>query len=379
MNSFARPASLPADQGEFIPLSSDRGLASIEQRLPSETSFTNFSREKAAILAAQPRVLDLTETNVVRALSRIRPDPVALDLPERTHRCHLAEFWLDLFALPTSWKPRVLVSQGVRHSLRLLFTVYAASGLRVLLPDHVYPVYADIANTARLSWQTYPTLPRLAFRGLEDADVLLLCHPVKPLGAFLSSNELASIKAWLIGDRRRRVLIDAVYTFGTSFEPSTLELIGTGQAILLHSLSKGWVHPNIAGVALVADADIEQLTPVFRRSPPPGENLRLAHALLTQAGDFPDALQAELAFAEERLCDVLAQRGVAMPGAQGCPPRYLFVLQTDWRELLDRHGVLALPASVFGSPLPWHSVVSSLPLTVGVGGSVLRLDSRVPA
>lgn len=323
-------------------------------------SFRAFMENKPAILQAHPGTLDLTETNIVTAFGHLRPAPGQDALPAKAHRCHLAEYWLDAYGLSRSLKSQALVSQGVRHALGLLFAGYAALGYRARLPADIYPVYLEFAARAGLEVSTYLAADSLTLEGLGDAEVLLLTNPAKPWGTWLSEQEIAVVKIWLARDPRRRVIVDAVYTWEASLNPLTMTLFHTGQAIVLHSLSKAWLWPLVFGVALIPKQDVAQWTPVFRAAPPAQDMLRLAEVLLTQHVSFPASLSSVLVAAESRLRMLLLKKEIAISERQPVKLRYHFVVSRSWEALLRESGVLALPAAVFGHSSTDLSIVTSL-------------------
>ncbi|RYG55562.1 aspartate aminotransferase, partial [bacterium] len=208
-------------------------------------NYSEFRELRQDLLLKCPELVDMAETNHVRALAPcLAAVEIAEDAP-KAHRCHLAEDWLDLFDFPADDKNRLCISRGVRHSLELIFPVLAQNGYLLHLPTDVYPVYEALAASAGIERQAFPTLPEFQLPGSpkNGPEVLLLPNPLKPVGRYLSNGEVADIKDWLARDERRRLIIDGVYTFDTHFHGSTLDLLSTGQTILLHSLSKGWVSP----------------------------------------------------------------------------------------------------------------------------------------
>lgn len=324
-------------------------------------SFCEFLTLKSHILVAQPDVLDCSETRMAQVLQPHLADPQTLDLPPQGYRCHVASHWLSYFGLASELKPQVLVSQGVRHGLQALFGHYAEAGKRILLPSDVYPVYLDMAQRAGLAWQGYEAWAGFDAQPLGDADVLLLTNPLKPKGTRLTEQEASTVLGWLQADPGRRVLVDVVYTFENQLDPMTRRLFDHGQALVLHSLSKGWAQPLVAGVALVPASDAPELTNVFRCLPVDRERLSLAEALLTQGTEHPRLLATLLQQKAVALAQQLASRGAPVPASlkNPLPGQYLFALDCSWEHLLERHGVLALPLSVFGSTRN-GCVVSSL-------------------
>jgi histidinol-phosphate/aromatic aminotransferase/cobyric acid decarboxylase-like protein len=331
--------------------------------LPALPDFAQFNALRPQLLAHPRRPLDLAETRFARAVAPALEGTGVLQVPDRGHRCHVAEAWLACFALPAEWKRRALVTQGVRQALQCLFAHWAREGRRLLLPGDVYPVYLELARAAGCRFATYASWPQANFDGLEQADVVLAASPMKPRGDELAAEEKQRLRAWLQGDPRRRLAIDAVYTFDTRFSPSTRVLMESGQVLLLHSLSKGWAAPLAAGVALVPEADVAALTPAFRALAPDASQLAFAQALLEQDRMGPELLRRHLAQLQSQLAAALAAHMLpdAVRTQSTQPGQYLFVLEQDWRLLLQSHRVLALPLSVFGSTREGVSVVSSLP------------------
>jgi hypothetical protein len=176
----------------------------------------------------------------------------------------------------------------------------------------------------------------------------------------LGSGETAELRRWLAADRRRRLLLDTVYTFGSRFHPATLEMAGTGQTLLLHSLTKGWLVPQLFGIALVPEADFAALAPVFRENPPTPANLSHAWELLTRHPGLPEIVAGGLREAESELRATLP---VFLPAAEGAPVRYLFPIRQPWEEFLSREGILGLPGSTFGAESDEWTLLSSLRCT----------------
>jgi len=323
-------------------------------------NFAEFQQSQERILRERESVLDCAETNLYRALARLSPP--ATPPPSTTiHRCHLATEWVACFGFAHETARRALVSCGVRDSLAILFQHYAGANSRLWLPRDNYPVYAELARSAGLTTSEFPTLNEIVWpdaKPANAAEILLLTNPLKPAGCWLNSRDVQQLEAWLAQDARRRLLLDAVYTFGTEFHPTTLRLLKTRQAILLHSVTKGWLHPRLFGVALVPEADFATLAPVFRAKPPPQPNLSRARELLTQHRATPAAVATALACAREKFAAAMPQT-IQLPQS-GDAPGYFFPVDAPWQILLDRHGILGLPASVFGSQREDITILSSL-------------------
>ncbi len=122
-----------------------------DERNAQIMNFAAFQDFRNALMRERDDVLDGAETNLYRALARLAVPPTSA--PEKTvHRCHLASEWAQCFGLDASAVKRALVSCGVRDSLARLFRHYAGQHARLWLPEDNYPVYAELAPTAGLSF-----------------------------------------------------------------------------------------------------------------------------------------------------------------------------------------------------------------------------------
>ncbi|QKW23057.1 aspartate aminotransferase [Kitasatospora sp. NA04385] len=333
--------------------------------------FDAFQAHRQQLLAADPSLLDAAETNVYRALAPLRPEPPGGggdggggDDARTVYRCDLARTWLRRYGLPEEWSRRAMVGGGVRHGLDLLFRHLRTAGARLWLPADVYPVYFELARAAGLAPGSYPTLPAPVLPQAPPDDrpeYLLLANPSKPLGRHLTDAECAGLAAWLEGSPHRRLLIDAVYDLGTPFAPGTRRLLETGRTVLLHSATKGWLHPRTFGIVLLGPDDTA-VAEAFRGDPPGQDRLRLAERLLADHADTPRQVADALAARAERLfarlpAGVLAEVPAA---ARTSPGNYFFPVDIPAEALLAEHGLLAIPATAFGDT-PWTgSVLTSL-------------------
>lgn len=188
--------------------------------------------------------------------------------------------------------------------------------------------------------------------------MLLVTHPLKPRGRRLNAADVAALSNWLAVSSRRRLLIDTAYTFDTRFDPATSRLLATDQAILLHSVTKGWLHPRLFGITLVPEEDANVLTPLFRAHAPSQDNLARARQMLGPHANMPALVAAELASAWRRMRERLPSAMSVM--RYDDTPGYFICVSGSWRELLDTHRVLGLPATVFGSARKDITILSSL-------------------
>ncbi|MBZ3900148.1 aminotransferase class I/II-fold pyridoxal phosphate-dependent enzyme [Streptomyces griseiscabiei] len=336
--------------------------------------FEEFQAFRQRQLSASASLLDAAETNVYRALAPMRPEPPADT--QKVYRCDLARTWLRRFELPEEWSGRAMVCRGVRHGLGVVFPWLRAVGARLWLPGDVYPVYFELARAAGLAPGSYPTLPAPTLPTSpasptppsfpmsppdQRPEYLLLANPSKPLGRYLSDDECAAVIAWLREAPHRHILIDSVYDLGAPFAAGTRRLLDTGRAILLHSVTKGWLWPRTFGVVLLGPAHTE-LAEAFRADPPAPAQLGLADRLLTEHGDVPRRVGDELTARAERLFERLPDDVLkAIPTAsRTCPGNYFFPADIPAQTLQREYGVLALPVGVFGESTWSGSVLTSL-------------------
>ncbi|OIK07759.1 aminotransferase class I/II-fold pyridoxal phosphate-dependent enzyme [Streptomyces monashensis] len=336
--------------------------------------FDEFQEFRQRQLSASSLLLDAAETNVYGALAPVRPEPPA-DM-STVHRCDLARAWLRRFELPEDWSGHAMVCRGVRHGLGVVFHWLRAVRARLWLPSDVYPVYFELARAAGLAPVSYPTLPvpALPTSPADDRpEYLLLVNPSKPLGLYLSDAECAAVMSWLRESPRRCLLIDSVYDLGAPFAVGTRRLLDTGRAVLLHSVTKGWLWPRTFGVVLLGPAQAE-LAEAFRADPPSPAQLRLADRLLTEHSDVPRQVVDELAARAERLFERLPDDVIgAIPTAsRTCPGNYFFPVGIPAETLQRECGVLAMPVSVFGESSWSGSVLTSLADAFGPTSAAAR-------
>ncbi|MBC7855347.1 MAG: aspartate aminotransferase, partial [Pirellulaceae bacterium] len=160
---------------------------------------------------------------------------------------------------------------------------------------------------------------------------------------------------------------DAVYTFDLGFHDSTLALLRTGQTVVLHSFSKGWLHPQVFGVALIPQIDLPEIAPLFRDHPPIQKNLWMAHQLLEQHAQLPRAVGHDLNRRRSLLLENLpAAVRAQLINAKMDRAGYLLTVHCSHQALLSRHRILSIPLSVFGAASDEFSVLSTLGMSSAI-------------
>jgi DNA-binding transcriptional MocR family regulator len=328
-------------------------------------TFEQFIAWSASARERAPSAQAYCETRIARALAHLLPNLGDPARAPRVHRCDLVQLWCQRKGLAPSART-ALASEGVRHSLQTIFTLLAQEGATVALPRDVYPVYWQLAARSQLStfgFDTFPTVDLAHILECADkagAQYLLLPQPLKLHGRAFMPQEADLVHAWLAGAPQRRLILDAVYAFGAPVDPLTQRLLHTDQVIFLDSLSKGYLHAQVFGIALVPERDVQRYTGAFRALTTTPVKLATAYRLLEQFSDLPTQVTSELAARRAALLKLALQTNhrVIAPD-QG----YLVAIECAAEELLAEHALLTLPASVFGSRCADWSLASALPQT----------------
>jgi aspartate/methionine/tyrosine aminotransferase len=340
--------------------------SSTEERLPEGMDFLEFIAWSQHILRTEPNVMPLCETRVALAFDRIRPVTAAPESPAIVHRYDLALRWCEVRGLSPLRAKTTLICEGVRHGLQIILRLLAEAGGRIAIPQDVYPVYWRIALEAGINTLSVETFPNFDLQAIldvatcSDAFIVLLPLPLKLSGRYWTEDEVAIAIKWLGAESRRRLILDGVYSFGLPVDVLTERLLDTGQVIYLDSLSKGWVYEQQFGAAIVPEHDLETYAESFRNLRPSQSKLFLAQEMLFRFRNFPSAVVREIDIrrdALQRLVDRIGLR--TLPIAHG----YLLPIEASASRLLEEHGVLAIPATAFGSKLTQWSIASALLIT----------------
>lgn len=300
-----------------------------------------------ARLRQQPALLDLGEPNLYRSLAGQLPTITASPSLEARYRCHVAERYLERLDL-TVPKERALVTHGVRRSLSAIFHALAARGSIVALPSDVYPVYLTLAAEAGVRVHLYEA--RTGQLGaLADVDALVVCAPLKPWGGL---GPLAAARAWARALPGRLLVVDSAYA--TPPLPDVRAPIAGDEAVVLSSLSKGWLLPDHVGLAVLPSWATE-LRSALAALAKDERKYAIGYAALTEHADRPAQVAAALRARAAQL-DALTRARPALRA--GACHGYFAVAERSAEELVAA-GVLGIPATVFGGPAHL-TVLSSL-------------------
>lgn len=323
-------------------------------------SFLEWKREATSLF---PEAVDLSETRLARALAPLVPSVAKRE--GAIHRCDLGRRWLEVRGVDVD-PARARVCAGVRAALHGLFAAFAQQRVRVAIPHDVYPVYDEIAQRVGLPYTRFGSFPSvdlahlLELAGKHHITHLLLPYPLKLHGRAWTPQEVEAALRWLRGCSTRRLVLDGVYSFGMPLagDVGLRELIETDQVLYLDSLSKGWLHGWVMGVALLPEQDLYALAPALH---PPVEtgDPHTAAALLQDHPWFPRELVSSVDARRAVLLDRIRDAGLsalALPVDRG----YFVPVNRTHAELLRTYGIIGLPCSVFGGAAVGWSLLSAL-------------------
>jgi histidinol-phosphate/aromatic aminotransferase/cobyric acid decarboxylase-like protein len=314
-------------------------------------NYETFRSWREAVLRTKtPHRLDCMNPEV--ALAHLRPTHPVTD-PRK------ADDPFDAWSIAVGFTvaaDRQILGSGVRAILEGLFGVVKDRIDSVWLPSDVYPVYWQLSATLRR--RPFLTLPEVDWGFLDQTgprDIVLLPHPLSPLGRPLSASELNRLVEWLNAAPTRMLILDAVYLVAKPFDQELRELLNTGRLAMVWSLSKSWLSRGLLGMATVPVVLRDELQKQVA-VPEPAVLSRVA-AMLAHAPDFPFRLADRFSAAWSQLAPSI--RAVC-PAWRPPETGYFSIVEANFEKLLAAHDLLTVPASVFGSARTDLSVVTCL-------------------
>jgi aspartate/methionine/tyrosine aminotransferase len=251
---------------------------------------------------------------------------------------------------------RTVVGPGVRELLSAVLECGVHPDQELWLPADVYPVYWELAQRGAVRPRSFPTLPCPDWSFLAqtaERAAVVVPLPLSPLGRALTGAEEDVLLHWLHESKHRLLIVDAVYTYDFA-RNAALTMRVEGQCVVLWSCSKSWLTPNHLGLA-TCPADLASSVRA-RVSPPSPTTLGSVTALLESRPELPQ-VQQEAFHREWRRLD---RRIRAVVHDWEAPSSgYFSVAAASFEHLLE-HGILAVPASVFGAQQRDLSVVTCL-------------------
>jgi hypothetical protein len=249
-----------------------------------------------------------------------------------------------------------VAGSGVRALLAGVFEALAGAVERWWLPGDVYPAYWSLSQS--LPRRRFWTLPTIDWRFLDDTgprDALLLPHPLVPAGRPLAAEELLRLHRWVEAAPGRWLLVDAAYQLTTPLDDGLRALVAGGRTVVLWSLAKPWLARELLGMAALPSPLQAALQP--RVAPPEPAALARAVAILTAAPSLPARQARRFAVEWARLTPLLR---AACPSWEPPAHGYFSVVPVSFEQLRDRHDILSVPASVFGSERRDLAVITCL-------------------
>jgi aspartate/methionine/tyrosine aminotransferase len=252
---------------------------------------------------------------------------------------------------------QLAVARGVRDLLAATLTTLRDRGSELWLPEDVYPAYWALARDAGFTPRSFATLGNLPWSFLQEAGpraAAILPVPLSPVGRWPSPSERESLVRW--SSDGHVLIADAVYTYDFPTCRSLLNpLLATGRCAALWSCSKSWLTREALGIAHVpegwASAIRDGVSSVSDAA------LGTVVALLQAQPGLPSQQAGAFRRQWQRLTTAIRR---AAP--QWHPPTtgYFSEVPVNHQRLLADHGILAVPASVFGARTDAISVVSCL-------------------
>lgn len=330
-------------------------------------NFEEFLQQRRKWLRAHPEHKDGGETALYRFLKQKHSEALPEILPSEhsnaPHRCHLTEVFLDFLQLSRVWKPNVLVSEGVRHSLKIIFNIWKEEGRMALLPGDVYPAYIELAKEVGIRHMLFSqrdfSVDAIPDLGGEVKLGILLCDPIKPWATGPVS--ISTLQKLLkLQTKDVQIVLDSAYDFKRNSNSETLALIRSQAPIIrLSSLSKGWLIPLHGGFVVGPTSIMEKWRPYFSNEKSQPEKLKIAYAALTERKEMYETVQQIIFEHQMHGLETLHQLSIPVDSFH----QYFAHTPISWKELRDQHKVFGIPASVFGdSYLEKGTIISLLNL-----------------
>lgn len=316
-------------------------------------NFEEYNQQRLYWLQAHPNGKDGGETNLYRTLTQKHPEHfpsiAASEDPKAQYRCHLAEVFLDFLRLSPVWKPNVLISHGVRNSLKIILQIWKDEGRTAILPGDVYPVYIELAKEVGIPFKTFEQhhFDPDDLSQLRDSKTygLLLCDPVKPWATGPISPSVVQ-KILNKHSKNLQLVLDVAYDFKRNASAELLTQIkGQAPLILLSSISKGWLLPFHSGFVVGPTSIMEQWRPSFTKETIDREKIKISYAALTAHSDRYERVQQTVSEIQQHGIEALQKAGIPLTNFH----QYFAVTPLDWEKLRDEHGIMGIPSSIFGS------------------------------
>lgn len=254
-------------------------------------------------------------------------------------------------------KDTIITGSGSTELIRLIATAYFGAEDTVLIPQPTYGEYEIACQLVGAKVLKQPTAqePKFQLNISETADLIqrhsprgiFLCNPNNPTGQYLSKDEMKQILSLA---KDSLVILDEAYIAFTEDGWSSLELLGSGNLIVLRSMTKDYA---LAGLRLGYAISSEPIISVLKQVRPPWNVSSVAQ----KAGIF--ALEAD-AYLEESSTKIKMAKEFLIKALKGLgfsilPSRTNFFLvkvgkAAEFRQVLLKKGILVRDCTSFGLP-----------------------------
>lgn len=311
-----------------------------------QMNFEEYSVARRA-MSENSSLLDMGEHNLYGSLPLSFPGRFSKvaqsDDPKGQYRCHVAELFVERWGMPAAEKARASICEGVRAALGAVFSMLAAEGKTVLIPSDVYPEYIRLAVRSGVRTMFYEArLGAPSVEALAAVDSALICDPLKPWGGHLDRQECARLAAWAMEKPKDRLLI-ADCAYGIDDAGAGKAWRDGAQALVLSSLSKGWLAPRRAGCAMAPLAWVERVRAAIGAMAKNSGGLREAYSCLGGYSERPAAVASAISERVEEACRILGADAGSLSLAG------YFLLSEEPASAWLAKGIVAMPCSVFGS------------------------------
>lgn len=294
----------------------------------------------------------------------------------------------------------IFVSDGSKCDVGHIQELFA-QGIRIGIPDPVYPVYRD-SNVMAGRKGAIHLIPATRENGMvplppqEGLDLIYLCSPNNPTGAVFTRDQLA---AWVQYAQRHRslLLFDAAYAAfiqDPRLPRSVFEIPGARScAVEFRSLSKSAGFTGVRCAFTVIPRELE--------IPSEDGTVRLwdlwnrRQSTLFNGVSWPVQAAAMAVYTEEGQRETLEQvalyrrnaaslasffrgRGYEVYGGTDAPYVWVFLNKDSWQafdEILERAGVVVTPGSGFGDQGQGFVRFSAFQTPQNVERALQRLDA----
>lgn len=236
-----------------------------------------------------------------------------------------------------------IFSTGVRDAL---FAIMCADPTPVyILPKHVYPVYQQIAMSAKINYIDYNTFPNSDFMKLNILNgnfTLLITNPTVPNGSRLNSIDVKFLLDWLARSNEHKIIIDAVYQ-KENIDENT-RLLKHPRVTYLNSLSKSHLDSLKCGIIMTDIVEHANANDHISQS----EHVKVDDSLPMKQQELFDLRWSKAVPLLDKFDWIPPQSG------------YFSFVNISFDDLLNKHNILGIPPAVFGSKDQTHSILTCL-------------------